>query len=201
MTGLDAILAKIIEDAEQLAASRRASAGDRAALLESEHIQRATQAGAARSADAEKQAQKIRARGQSTAKTYLRNAALAERNRLIDEVIEQAFQSLADVSAQDAFARIESFAKSCPIDCPAILILCARDLERLPVDFAARMSAAIAQPITVRPEPGDFSFGCVVVIGEVEYNGTAEGILYDRRDEMRDKVNAILFANSAEGES
>ena len=71
----------------------------------------------------------------------------------------------------------------------------------MPQDYAADLSAGLPAPVTVRPEPGDFSFGCIVVCGEIEYNGTAEGLMYEHRDEIRDLVYRILFSDEAKGAS
>ncbi len=201
MTGLEAIIKKIIEDAESAAASRLHAANNRASQIESEHLAKATENRSARLADAASQAERLEARGQSAAKTALRNALLAERNLIINEVIDEAFRSLSEVPAEEAFDQITAYVTGCPTESAVTVILSAADLARMPADFADVLSAKKNQTVTIRPEPGVFRFGCVVVAGEIEYNGTAEGILYDRRDELRDLVYKILFADPAEGDS
>lgn len=201
MTGLEAILNKIIEDAEATAASRVNAARNRASLIESEHLAKAESNRMARLADAASQAERLQARGHSAAKTALRNALLAERNLVINEVIDEAFRSLSEVPAEEAFDQITSYVVGCPAESDVTVILSATDLARMPADFAGVLSAKTNKTVTIRPEPGVFRFGCVVVAGEIEYNGTAEGILYDRRDELRDLVYRILFAAPAEGDS
>ena len=201
MAGLDTIVDRIIEDAKAQAAIRIAAAKERASEIEDAHLQKAADTRALRLKDAAGQAERIRSRGDSAAKTALRNALLTERNRLIDEAILSAFQSLSEATAIEAFTQIASFAAGCPIDRPSTLILSARDLGRMPQGFAEKLSADLPFPVTVRPEPGNFTFGCVVVCGEIEYNGTAEGLMYERRDELRDLVFRILFANETKGAS
>ena len=201
MAGLDTIVDRIIEDAKAQAAIRIAAAKEHAAAVEDRHLLKAADTRAMRLKDAAGQAERIRSRSESAAKTALRNALLTERNRLIDEAVLSAFQSLSEVPANEAFAQIASFAAGCLIDRPSTLILSARDLERMPQGFAEKLSADLPFPVTVRPEPGNFTFGCVVVCGEIEYNGTAEGLMYERRDELRDLVFRILFANETKGAS
>lgn len=201
MTGLDTIVDRITEDSKAQAALKIAAAKERAAGIEEEHLQKAAANRALRLAEAEKQAARIRSRGESAAKTSLRNALLTERNRLIDETVRAAYESLPDVPSEESFAQIRAFVTSCPLDRPSTLILSSRDLGRMPQDYAADLSAGLPAPVTVRPEPGDFSFGCIVVCGEIEYNGTAEGLMYEHRDEIRDLVYRILFSDEVKGAS
>ena len=201
MAGLDTIVDRIIEDSKAQAALKITAAKERAAAIEEEHLRKASAARTERLADAERQAARIRSRGESAAKTTLRNALLTERNRLIDEAAASAYRSLSDVPAEEAFGQITAFAASCPIDRPSTLILSSRDLGRMPQGYAEDLSAGLSYPVTVRPEPGDFSFGCIVVCGDIEYNGTAEGLMYEHRDEIRDLVYRILFSDDTKGAS
>lgn len=201
MAGLDTIVDRIIEDAKAQAAIRIAAAKEHAAAVEDAHLIKAADTRAMRLKGAAGQAERIRSRSESAAKTALRNALLTERNRLIDEAVRDAYQSLSELPAETAFAQILAFAESCPIDRPSTLILSARDLGRMPSGFAEKLSAALPQPVTVRPKPGDFTSGCVIVCGDIEYNGTAEGLMYERRDEIRDLVCRILFPDEDKGAS
>lgn len=201
MAGLDTIVDRIIEDSKAQAALKIAAAKERAAGIEDAHLQKASANRTQRLADAEKQAARIRSRGESAARTALRNALLTERNRLIDETVRAAFESLADAPPEEVFGQIRAFVASCPLDCPSTLILTARELGRMPQGFAEDLSAGLPYPVTVGPEPGTFTFGCVVVCGEIEYNGTAEGLMYEHRDEIRDLVYRILFSDEIKGAS
>lgn len=194
MTGLDAILAKIISDANIAAEMRITAANESAQKIQAEQVQKAEAHRTVLLESASLQAKQIENRGYSAAKTNQRNLLLAERNLMIDDVLQQALASLSSASTEESFGQIEAYSLACPIDQPATLILSARDLERMPADFPKNLSEKLAFPITVREKPGVFTFGCVVVCGEVEYDGTAEGILYDQRDKLRDLVNKTLFA-------
>lgn len=201
MTGLDAILAQIITDANTQAEAKVNVANERAQIILSERTLAAETLSKHRLEAAAEQAKRIEIRGQSAAKNEKRSRFLTERNRMIDEVLKQSLASLANTSSQEAFEQIEAYVLSCPIDQPASLILSTGDVERIPDGFTEKLSEMLAFPITVNAAPGKFTFGCVVVCGEVEYDGTAEGILYSRRDELRDLVNQILFPEEPIGAS
>ena len=189
MTGLDAILAQITvanEGAQKILCERTLAAE----TLSKQRLEAAAE-----------QAKRIEIRGQSAAKNERRSRFLTERNRMIDEVLKQSLASLENTSSQEAFEQIEAYVLSCPIDQPVSLILSTGDVKRIPADFTEKLSEKLAFPITVNATPGKFTFGCVVVCGEVEYDGTAEGILYGRRDELRDLVNQILFSEESIGAS
>jgi vacuolar-type H+-ATPase subunit E/Vma4 len=199
MTGLDAIVAKIINDAQTSADARIASANERAQQIRADRRQISENRRELRLNSAADQVKRIEMRGLSSAKNENRALFLEKRNQLIDYVLTEALASLSDTPAHETFDIIKSKVLSCPIDQPASLILSEKDLKRVPKDFTEGLSQRTLFPVTIQPDPGSFTFGCIVVCGEVEYDYSAEGMLYERRDELRDRINRILFREESTG--
>ncbi len=199
MTGLEAIIAKIINDAQTSADARIASANERAQQIRADRRQISENRREIRLNATAEQIKRIELRGQSSAKNESRALLLEKKNQLIDHVLTEALASLADTPAHVAFESIKSKVLACPIDQPATLILSEKDLNRIPKDFTEELSQQMRFPVSIQSDPGPFTFGCVVVCGEIEYDYSAEGMLYERRDELRDRINRILFSEESQG--
>lgn len=199
MSGFEKILAKIESDAESNAALILAEAEIAASRIIEERMLVSQKRETERLENANISANVILTRGKAAAEAERKRMLLAERNRILNLVLSSALEDLRSLPAEKAFEGIRSFVASCPLTGDAEVILSTNDLTRMPKDFEESLSACVGVHVTVRKTPGDFSFGCIVTSGEIEYNGTAEGILYDRRDELRDIANRILFANSTMG--
>ena len=199
MSGFEKILAKIESDAESNAALILAEAEIAASRIIEERMLVSQKREAERLETANVSANAILSRGKAAAEAERKRMLLAERNRLLNLVLSSALENLQSLPAETAFETIRSFVVACPLTENAEITLSQNDLTRIPKNFEEDLSASVGVNVAIRKTPGDFSFGCIVSSGEIEYNGTAEGILYDRRDELRDIANRILFANSTTG--
>lgn len=195
MSGLDKILTTIITDASESAASRMARAKEEA----TEYITRKNQEAemeAGQLIELEKDnlallASKSRSASASSSKRRL----LQEKVALIDEVLEEARKCFISLSTADTFEMIERFVRKNSVgqDSPCELILNATDLARVPDGFMNALSKIVPSGITLAKTPGDFPAGCILKFGPVEYNGSADAIIHEKRDELRDLINRILF--------
>ena len=71
-----------------------------------------------------------------------------------------------------------------------------RDLERMPDDFPAKIEDSAGKgrkPGTEKRTEGDRRGGFVLVYGGVEENCSAGALFASQRDELADKVHAMLF--------
>ena len=71
------------------------------------------------------------------------------------------------------------------------------DLARMPADFEKKIKAAAKAKggsLTLKKEPKAIADGFVLVYGGVEENCTLKALFDAKKDELQDKVNAILFS-------
>ncbi len=194
MSGLDKILSKILADAQAAGELELSAARNRAAeILAADAADAAAQV-EKRVSKAKSEAQALAERSESAAKLQTKRSLLQERNRIIDEVLGDVRLSVLSLPDQDYFKMLEHFVLSHAQKDPGILKLNNRDLSRLPEGFAAELSAKLSVPVTISGTPGEFDAGCVLIYGEVEYNGTLDALIYEKKDELRDLLNKELFA-------
>ena len=194
MSGLDKILSKILAEAQASGELKIAEAKEKAdsVLLESATLAKAV--AKKRVSQSKKEAQWIIARGESAAVLQSKRLLLQERNRIIDQVLIDVKTQIIALPDVDYFSMLERFVRSHAQKGPGTLVLCKSDLSRLPRDFDASLSSSLSAPVTVSGTPGSFDAGCVLIYGEVEYNGTVDALIIEKRDELRDLLNKELFA-------
>lgn len=194
MSGLDKILSKILADAQAAGELELSAARNRAAEILAADAAEAAEQVEKRISKAKSEAQALAERSESAAKLQTRRSLLQERNRIIDDVLGDVRLSVLSLPDQDYFKMLEHFVLSHAQKDPGMLILNKRDLARLPEGFAELLSSELPAPVTISDTPGDFDAGCVLIYGEVEYNGTLDALIYEKKDELRDLLNKELFA-------
>lgn len=194
MSGLDKILSKILADAQAAGELELSAARNKAAEILAADAAEAAVLVEKRISKAKSEAQALAERSESAAKLQTRRSLLQERNRIIDEVLGDVRLSVLSLPDQDYFKMLEHFVLSHAQKDPGMLILNKRDLARLPEGFAGLLSAELSAPVTISGTTGEFDAGCVLIYGEVEYNGTLDALIYEKKDELRDLLNKELFA-------
>ena len=196
MTGLEAILAQIEQDAQcQREALFTAAKAESHQILE-EAQQEADRQAKAILEEAQRKADEIRARAESTALLEKRDRILRCKQLLIRDAMEQACEDLENAPAEEYFSiLLELVVRFRQAGC-GVLYLNARDLARVPQGFAAALHAAAPTKgeITVSPTPRDIPNGFVLVYGLVEIDCTFQALFQEATDQLRDAVGAILFA-------
>lgn len=195
MSGLDKILSKIIADAKANAELIIDEANIRSAAILQGAAADAALAGEKRVAAAGVDAQALIARSRSTALLQTKRILLQERNRIIDDAISSVKESIISLPDNEYFAVLNKFVLTHLQNEPGMIVLNKRDLARIPVGFVRSLSDSNTAALTVSETPGDFDAGCVLIFGEVEYNGTLNALINEKKDELRDLLNRELFAD------
>lgn len=195
MTGGEAILKRIRDDAEAAAQSTQAKAEEQAAAIARTAEEQAAASRQAIVAEGERQAEAIRRAAQSSAALLTRNALLEERRRLIDETLAATLRHLQELPDDVYFTRLLELIGRSAHAGEGVLRLNARDLGRLPADFTARLQAAVPDgSIQLAQEPCGVEGGFLLQYGDIVYNCGFAALLEARRDEIEDTINAALFA-------
>ena len=77
-----------------------------------------------------------------------------------------------------------------------VLSFSAKDLKRLPSDFASLASKIAAEnngKITIAEEAADIEDGFILSYGGIEENCTLKALFADKEDELRDCVHSVLW--------
>ena len=197
MTGLEKITDQIQEEAKASAARRLDAAQKEAdaVIAEAKDV-----CAAMETETAEKiAAMKVNYEGRikSSAEQQRRTALLRAKQEIIAEVIEEARLTLKKKDAQSYFLTLEKILKTYALAENGEIYFSAEDLARMPADFEKKIKTAAKEKggsLVLKKEPKAIADGFVLVYGGVEENCTLKALFDAKKDELQDKVNAILFS-------
>jgi V/A-type H+-transporting ATPase subunit E len=197
MTGLEKITDQIQEEAKASAARRLEAAQKEAdaVIAEAKDV-----CAAMETETAEKiAAMKVNYEGRikSSAEQQRRTALLRAKQEIIAEVIEEARLTLKKKDAQSYFLTLEKILKTYALAENGEIYFSAEDLARMPADFEKKIKTAAKEKggsLVLKKEPKAIADGFVLVYGGVEENCTLKALFDAKKDELQDKVNAILFS-------
>lgn len=198
MTGLDTILDSIRKDGQEsadaiLAKARQEADGISAqalvdAQLRREEILR----------DTPQQAQDATDRVLSSVHREQRRILLTARQALIQETLEAAEKSLFELPDEEYFTVLLGLAAKRALPQKGELVLGSRDFARMPANFAKKLQEALPQgaELTVAEKPNPaIDGGFLLLYGGIEENCTFRALFDDKREELQDLTNQILFAD------
>ena len=182
MNGLGKIIAQILDDAKQESlAIREKAAGEAETTL---------------AAAGEKVKKLEEEQAKSSAALKKRQAILAEKQAIIEEMLAAAHKELLAKPDEAYFAWMEQLLSRFVTDRAGEIYVSKRDLERMPDDFPAKIEKAAQEKggsLVLKKEPREIDGGFVLVYGGVEENCSAGALFASQRDELADKVHAMLF--------
>lgn len=197
MTGLEKITDQIQEEAKASAARRLEAAQKEAeaVLAEAEEACAAMESEAAQ----KNAAMKVNYEGRvkSSAEQQRRTALLRAKQEIIAEVIEEAYVTLKKKDAQSYFLTLEKILKTYVLAEEGEIYFSAEDLARMSADFEKKVKAAAKEKggsLVLKKEPKAIADGFILVYGGVEENCTLKALFDAKKDQLQDKVNAILFS-------
>lgn len=196
MTGLEKITSQIQEEANALA-EKKISAAQKEA---DEILAAAKEACANMESEAEEKNSVLKtnydSRVKSSAEQQRRTALLRAKQEIIADVIEQAYVTLREKDVQGYFLTMEKILKTYALAEAGEIYFSAEDLARMPADFEKKIAAAAKEKggsLVLGKEPKAIADGFVLVYGGIEENCTLKALFDAKKDQLQDKVNAILF--------
>lgn len=198
MTGLDTILESIRKDGRENADTILAKARQEAAVIKASGEEDAQLRREEILRDAPQQAQDAADRVLSSAHREQRRILLTARQALIQETLEAAEKSLFDLTDEDYFTVLLGLAVKRALPQKGELVLGSQDFARMPADFAKKLQEALPQgaELTVAEKPNPaIDGGFLLLYGGIEENCTFRALFDDKREELQDLTNQILFAD------
>lgn len=198
MTGLDTILESIRKDGRENADAILAKAQQEAAVIKSRGEEDAQLRREEILRDVPQQAQDAADRVLSSAHREQRRILLTARQALIQETLEAAEKSLFDLPDPEYFTVLLGLAAKRALPQKGELVLGSRDFARMPADFGKKLQEALPQgaELTVGEKPNPaIDGGFLLLYGGIEENCTFRALFDDKREELQDLTNQILFAD------
>lgn len=196
MTGLEKIVAAIREEAQAEASAIVEQAKAEAARILAEEKTRSGALCAEIEASAARQAADIERASISAAGLARRRRLLEAKQEMLADTMLRALERLYALPEREYFNLLIKMAAGCAEPAEGELILCEKDLQRCPGDFAARLDQALPEGarLSLSRETRPIDGGFILKYGDIEHNCSFRAIFEDRREELTDKARDILFS-------
>lgn len=197
MTGLDKILKHIEENA-----TANAEAVINEAKREAEKIIADAEAeGKQRCDEIKKQSElSVKAsisRAQSAATLQEKKLILEAKQQIITDIILDAKNYLLDLSDEEYFKIIISMIKRYALPEAGQILFSKKDFKRLPEQFEdfinSTLTDKIGAALKISKETSDINGGFILIYGEVEVNCSFDALFFAAKENLQDKVRALLF--------
>ena len=191
MTSSERILAGIAEEGEKQSAeiigSAEAEAKETVAKAEAEAQVQAD----AIVAQAEKKAELIRSSGKSAAALLMRDAALGIRRNLIEQVLNDTVADILSFDDDRYFSFLLPLIERGRMEGKGLLLLSEKDLARNTADFRKKLEPL---GLDLSDTPAEIEGGFILQYNDIFINGALSALIREKREELVDSVNSILFA-------
>jgi len=223
MIGIEKIIEKILLEARNDAAETIERAKEKSLAIAKSYSDKAKDAETAAAAEAQKEADGIINRARSSVETAKRNALLEEQARIIDDVFEEAFESirslpedkycefLVAIAARALIEQIESEKKSLELygeDEDAVeiekyeIILNKKDrdtlgttlMEGLRRTVIGKVPKEILDKVCISGEIAEITGGLILRYGDIESNCSLSLIFAHVREKLEGAVSKKLFS-------
>lgn len=196
MTGLDKIMEDIQAESVETIARIRKDADEKEQKIRNDAKESAEAACAKERKSGEDAVADRLSRAQSAAQLLRRKKLLAARQELISETIEQAQKDIVKLPEKEYFDLLLHMAAANALKDDGEICFNQKDLDRMPSGFASSLQKALPEgaKLTVSSAPADITGGFILVYNGIEENCSFEAIFAEQREEMQDKVRAVLFS-------
>jgi len=197
MTGLEKILKVIEEDATKSAevviaeATRQAEEITTAAKADSE-MKRANIA-----KQSEIDVKACLSRAESAALLQEKKLILNAKQQMISNVITSSMESLVKLPDKEYFEIIIKMLNKYALDQSGQILFSTKDKQRLPIEFENTIRTALLEKkgasLTISEEMRGFNGGFILIYGNVEENCSFDALFFAAKEDLQDKVCALLF--------
>lgn len=197
MTGLEKILQAIEADATAYADAVLSKA-----KLEADEIISSAKIEAEKkcseiTAKSERDCKSVISRAESSAQLQEKKVILDAKQQIISSVIANAKNSLINLPDADYFGKILQMVKKHTLAMSGAILFSEKDKKRLPKDFDQRLKDALSEKVgaslTISEQTRNLDGGFILVYGEIEVNCSFDALFSAAKDDLQDKVNALLF--------
>lgn len=197
MTGLEKMQSQILSEAESSAKEILDQAKKEAEGIVEEARQRAEAECRRISEKSEAEVKGLEERAVSSSDLQRRKELLQAKQEVISQMLDQAYESLLCADEKDYFDMLRKMLRKFVLPQEGEICFSKEDLERMPKGFQEEIQAiakekggALALSEEVRSVRGGF----VLIYGGIEENCTFRAMFNSKKDELSDKVHALLFS-------
>lgn len=196
MTGLDKMVARILDEAKSVADIKRKDAASQAAAIK-ESAEKEAKVGCDKIK--QKSAADVRAleeRSLSAIDLMRRTEILKAKQELIRETVQKAYDTFCNVEGIAYYAVLEDMVRKFARPEDGQMLLSAADYAGMPEDFAEKIADAARQAggsLTIAQTEDKLDKGFILNYGGIEENCSFKALFADKKDELNDRVSKLLF--------
>ena len=196
MTGLDKMVARILDEAKSAADIKRKDAASQAAAIK-ESAEKEAKAGCDKIK--QKSAADVRAleeRSLSAIDLMRRTEILKAKQELIRETVQKAYDTFCNVEGIAYYAVLEDMVRKFARPEDGQMLLSAADYAAMPEGFAEKIADAAKQAggsLTIAQTEDKLDKGFILSYGGIEENCSFKALFADKKDELGDRVSKLLF--------
>lgn len=190
------LILQICEEADKQVKEILSQAQDKARQISDSQKRQTEEALSKLEKDEQAWEEEYRQRLKSSKDLQKRREILKAKQKLVTEVLDKAYQRLANQETEEYFSMIEQMLNKVILTKDASLYFSAEDLERMPKDFKEKVLAiglSRGKSLKVESESRKIDKGFLLVYGGIEENYSLKALFDEKREELQDKVCAVLF--------
>ena len=136
-------------------------------------------------------------RAKSAAALQKRKMILTAKQECISEIIEKTQDHLLHMESEEYFTIIMKMIPKYVRSMNGQIMFSSRDLERMPTDLQSKIEMSLADRegamLQISDKPAKIKGGFVLIYEDVEENCSFEALFENDRDQLQDKIGALLF--------
>lgn len=133
----------------------------------------------------------------SSAQLKKRQAVLLAKQQIISDMLERAYEALLRQDIESYFVLIKKMLEKFTLAKAGQIYFSDRDLKRMPSGFEAEIEKIASEKdgsLTLVKEAKAIDGGFILVYGGIEENCSFKALLNEKKEELADKVQRLLFA-------
>ncbi len=145
---------------------------------------------------AEKQGERMLVMSKSRAEQQSRQTILAAKVQAINDAVSESLNALNNQSEEDYFDSIIKLLDKHVIEGECIMMFSSRDTARIPNGFSEKAIKCAKEKgckLSFSDKSAKIDSGFILKYGDIEINCSFDALIEERREDIKEVVNSILF--------
>ncbi|MBQ7740441.1 MAG: V-type ATP synthase subunit E [Eubacterium sp.] len=195
MTGLEKILSKIEYDSNDQCQRIISQANTKAEKLIGDAEAKAKEITQTGKAETAKELENIRQSAVSSSELAKSRIILSAKLKTIDDVLDKALENIKSMPRDEYFSYLCELIVKNAKEGEGVLRLPEDDMKSLDKSFIDGVNKKLEASKSVKlGDAADIDSGFLLVYGDIDINCSFDAIASEKRDELRDELNSLLFA-------
>lgn len=196
MAGVDHIVDEILQEAREKAAAIRKEAEQQAEEIRDKARKDGERLTEKKTAQAESDAKAFAERVESQISLQRKQALLAEKQDIIQNVIAEAGKRLMEQDGDAYFGMLLTMVERNVRPEAGEILLSERDAQRMPDSFAEKVRDAAAKAggsLKISERPASIESGFILRYGGIDENCSLQALFSEKQDKLQDEVHRVLW--------